>query len=87
MHVDYVQKQGEEENQSIISKNPKVQNDTLKYTLEEMVFLKLMKENPTITQKELLIKTGKSLSTIKRIMVSLQKKGYIQRVNGKRYGR
>lgn len=87
MHVDYVQTRREEENQSVISKVPKVQNDTLECTLEEIAVLKLMKENPTITQKALLRKTGKSLSTIKRIIASLQKKEYIQRVNGKRYGR
>ena len=31
--------------------------------------------------------TGKSLSTVKRIMESLQKKEYIRRVDGKRYGK
>lgn len=75
------------ESQSVISKAPKVQNDTLKCTLEEMAVLKLMMENPSITQKELLNQTGKSLSTVKRIVASLQQKGYIQRINGKRYGK
>ena len=44
-------------------------------------------KNPLIKQKELVIETGKSLSTIKRIMESLQKKEYIRRVDGKRYGK
>ena len=40
-----------------------------------------------ITQKELVKVTGKSISTVKRIMGSLQEKGYICRVNGKRFGK
>ena len=31
--------------------------------------------------------TGKSLSTVKRITDVLQEKGYVRRVNGKRYGK
>jgi DNA-binding MarR family transcriptional regulator len=68
-------------------KIPKIQSDTLKCTLEEMAVLKLIRENPSITQKEMIARTGKSLSTVKRIMTSLQEKEYIRRVNGKRYGK
>lgn len=46
-----------------------------------------LQENPSIKQKELVTETGKSLSTIKRIMEYLQKKDYIRRVGGKRYGK
>lgn len=73
--------------QSIISKVPKVQNDTLKCTLEELAVIQAMLEKPTITQTELRDRTGKSLSTVKRIVSSLQEKGYICRTNGKRYGK
>ena len=73
--------------QSINSKVPKVQNDTLKCTLEEMTVMRLISDNPAITQKELVGVTGKSISTVKRIMSSLQEKGYVRRVNGKRYGK
>lgn len=83
MHVDYVS----DDFQSIISKDPKCQFDTLECTLEELVILELIYKNPSVKQKELVTETGKSISTIKRIMDSLQKKGYIRRVNGKRYGR
>ena len=38
-------------------------------------------------QNDLAKMTGKSLSTVKRIMVVLQEKGYVRRVNGKRYGK
>ena len=75
------------ESQSIIFKVPKVQNDTLECTLEEMMVIKELLENPTITQKEMAVATGKSISTVKRIMGSLQKKGYIRRLHGKRYGK
>lgn len=80
LHVEYVP-------QSIISKVPKVQNDTLKCTLEELAVIQEMLEKPTITQTELRDRTGKSLSTVKRIVSSLQEKGYICRTNGKRYGK
>ena len=79
-HVEYVP-------QSIISKVPKVQIDTLKCTLEELAVIQAMLEKPTITQTELKDRTGKSLSTVKRIVSSLQEKGYICRTNGKRYGK
>ncbi|MCF2680236.1 winged helix-turn-helix transcriptional regulator [Faecalicatena contorta] len=52
-----------------------------------MAVIRLISENPVITQKELVNATGKSISTVKRIMSSLQEKGYIRRVNGKRYGK
>lgn len=54
---------------------------------EELAILKLLCKNPSIKQKELVTETGKSLSTIKRIMEYLQKKDYIRRVGGKRYGK
>ena len=54
---------------------------------KELAILKLLCKNPSIKQKELVTETGKSLSTIKRIMESLQKKDYIRIVGGKRYGK
>ncbi|WP_304209186.1 Fic family protein [Phocaeicola plebeius] len=83
MHVDYV----DDNFQSVIPKVPKSQFDTLECTLEELAVLKLIYKNPSIKQKELVAETGKSLSTVKRIMESLQKKDYIRRVGGKRYGK
>lgn len=55
-------------------------------TLEELAVLELISKNPSMKQKELVTETGKSLSTIKYIMESLQKNEYIRRVDGKRYG-
>lgn len=83
MHVDYV----DDNSQSVTPKAPKSQFDTLECTLEELVFLELIYKNPSIKQKDLVAETGKSLSTVKRIMESLQKKEYIRRVDGKRYGK
>ena len=48
-------------------------------TLEELAILRLIYKNPSIKQKELAAETGKSLSTVKRIMESLQKKDYIEK--------
>lgn len=84
MHVDYV---CIDNFQSVIPKVPKSQFDTLDCTLAELALVELIAKNPYIKQNELARETGKSLSTIKRIMESLQEKQYIHRVNGKRYGK
>lgn len=81
MHLDY-----REKSQSVKPKVPKCQNDTLECTLEEAAVLQLIIENNKIKQNEIVRRTGKSLSTVKRIMDSLQKKRYIRRIDGKRYG-
>lgn len=73
--------------QSVNSRVPKCQIDTLGCILEELTILKFIVEDNTIKQNELVKRTGKSLSTVKRIMESLQKKKFIRRINGKRYGR
>jgi DNA-binding MarR family transcriptional regulator len=83
MHIDYMD---DTSFQSVIPKVPKSQFDTLECTLEELAILELVAKNPFVKQKELAETTGKSMSTIKRIMEALQKKQYIRRVNGKRYG-
>lgn len=87
MHIDYISAQDDIDFQRFNLKTSKVQNDTLKCTFDEKTFIKLILDNPTITQKELSDVTGKSISTVKRILSSLQQKGYIRRVNGKRYGK
>lgn len=84
MHIDYAD---ERNSQSVNPKVPKSQFDTLDCTLEELAILELIARNPTIKQQELAETTGKSLSTVKRIMKSLQDKQYIRRESGKRYGK
>lgn len=87
MHIDYVSAMENDMFQSVNSEVPKCQIDTLECTLEELAILKFIIENNSIKQNELVERTGKSLSTIKRVMECLQKKNYICRVNGKRYGK
>lgn len=55
-------------------------------TLEELALLKIIVENPSITQVQLAEKMGVTDRTIKRKMKLLQEKGFIQRANGKRNG-
>ena len=69
------------------NKIPKCQFDTLDCTLEELAILELVAKNPTIKQQEIVEATGKSIATVKRLMKSLQDKGYMRRESGKRYGK
>ena len=65
---------------------PKCQNDTLELSMEELALLKVIKNNPAITQAELVGITGQSLRTIKRLMANMQAKGCVARQGGKRFG-
>ena len=84
MQIDFADKSA---SQSISPKVSKYQFDTLKCSLEELAVLERIAQNPAITQQELMSATGKSITTVKRIMKSLQDKNYIRRENGKRYGK
>ncbi|MCM1307197.1 MAG: Fic family protein [Butyrivibrio sp.] len=84
MHIDYVDA---DNFQSLNSKISKSQFDTLNCSLEELALLELIKKNPSVKQQKLADATGKSLSTVKRLMKSLQVKKYIRRESGKRYGK
>ncbi|MCM1252453.1 MAG: Fic family protein [Clostridium sp.] len=78
LHVDY-----KNVNQSAIDIDSKCKN----CTFEEIAILNEIKNNPSITQKELALKIGKSERTIKTRTVELQKKGYLKRENGKKNGK
>ena len=54
---------------------------------EQQEIVQLIKENPSITQKEIQQRTGISLGTVKRILPKLQEKGIIVREGGKRFGK
>ena len=84
MQIDFADKSA---SQSISPKVSKYQIDTLKCSLEELAVLERIAQNPAIKQQELMSATGKSITTVKRIMKSLQDKNYIRRENGKRYGK
>ena len=72
--------------QSIASAIPKSQFDTLNCTLEELAVIKVIEENPQITQTEIAKSIKKSASTVKRITSNLVEKGIIVRRNGRRNG-
>ena len=55
--------------------------------MEEHAVLKLLIGDTYVSQNSLVKATGKSLSTIKRLMASLRERGIIRRVDGKRYGK
>ena len=78
MHINYA------------SDTPKCKKDnencTLDCTLNELSVLKLLTEDGKMTQKQLAESIKKSERTIKTITASLEGKGYITRVNGKRFG-
>ena len=84
MHMDLA---GDSTSQSINSKAPKYQFDTLDCTLEELAVLKLIAKDPMIKQQEMAEATGRSIATIKRMIRSLRDKNYIRRESGKRYGK
>ena len=75
------------QSQSATSHSQKSQLDALECTLEELAILELVMKNPLIKQKELVAETGRSISTVKRLCESLQAKGFIRRVDGKRFGK
>ena len=56
-------------------------------TLEEIAVLRVVQTNPTATQNQMAAMIGKSERTVKSITVSLQEKGILRRVGGKRDGR
>ena len=56
-------------------------------TLEEVVVLRIVQTAPSATQKEMAKEIGKSERTVKSITVTLQEKGVLRRVGGKRDGK
>ncbi len=87
LHIDFDDWQQSTAAQSATDHIPKCQNGTLECTLEELALFRLLAEHPGFIQRELQEKTGRSLRTIKRTMIALQNKSYIQRTGGKRYGK
>ena len=59
---------------------------TLDCTLDELSVLNLLREDGKMTQKQLAESINKSERTIKTITASLEEKGVITRINGKRFG-
>ena len=55
-------------------------------TLEEVAVLRIVQQNPSVTQKQIAAQIGKSERTVKTITVNLSQKGIMVRRNGKRDG-
>lgn len=92
MHVEWHKVQDENEVQSA---NKAVQSAEMaeilppkcKFcTLEEIALLRIVQDNPSVTQKEIAVQMSKSERTIKTITVHLQEIGILRRANGKRNG-
>ena len=56
-------------------------------SLEEQAILNIIKNNPSIKQEDIALQINKSVRTIKNYMSEMQKKGIIERKNGKRDGK
>ena len=74
MHIDYKKTiEGISSNVSSLS-------------LEEQAILNIIKNNPSTKQEDIALQINKSVRTIKNYMSEMQKKGIIERKNGKRDG-
>lgn len=83
MHTNYA-------DDTVIRANQKVSkcnSCTLDCTLEELAVLRIIADNPAITQKAIAERIEKSERTVKTRTVALQEKSFIRRANGKRNGR
>lgn len=66
--------------------NSEKENCTLDCTLDELLVLNILKQNPKMTQKQLAQEIRKSERTVKTITISLEEKKRIERIGGKRFG-
>ncbi len=66
--------------------NEEKEDCTLDCTLDEIAVLNLLKTDGKLTQKQISESIKKSERTVKTITSALEKKGFITRVNGKRFG-
>jgi predicted HTH transcriptional regulator len=61
-------------------------NEPVKLSISEQTVLELISNNPDITKEDISKKTNKSLSSVKRWLVSLKESGYIERVGSDKTG-
>ena len=64
-----------------------ISSDVSSLSLEEQAILNIIKNNPSIKQEDIALQINKSVRTIKNYMSEMQKKGIIERKNGKRDGK
>jgi predicted HTH transcriptional regulator len=61
-------------------------SEPVKLSISEQTVLELISNNPDITKEDISKKTNKSLSSVKRWLVSLKESGYIERVGSDKTG-
>lgn len=71
---------------SALKRNKEIENCTLDCTLNEIAVLNLLRSDAKMRQKKIAESIKKSERTVKTITTSLEKKGIITRMNGKRFG-
>lgn len=86
LHIDYSAALEKTVVISAETEKIKDRNYTLNCTSDELTILKILSDNPNITQAQLAEKLNKSLRTVKSNMAKLKEKGYIKRMNGKKFG-
>ncbi len=86
IHVDYGALEKDGTVLSASSAFPKCKSCTLNCTLGELAVLRLIADNPRITQKGLAAVIGISERTVRTRTVELQAKGLLQREGGRRNG-
>lgn len=90
LHLDYKATEEHANNDEDKNKVSKSNDDTLNVTLnctsEELVLLRVIKEKPHITQKDMAAHIGKSERTVKRMTSSLAERGIIARRDSKKTG-
>lgn len=86
LHVDYAEHSTDLEIRSANTTTPKCNICTLDCTLGEQATLIAISRDPSATQKELASRLDVSERTVKSRTISLQEKGLLQRVGGKRNG-
>lgn len=86
LHIDW---KNEETSETVQSANSalNLSSKCKSCTLEEVAVLRVVQTNPAATQKQMAAEIGKSERTVKSITVTLQEKGILQRVGGKRDGK
>lgn len=88
LHVNW-DKVSAEDVQSAIQSAKEDEDDLSKCkicTLDEVAVLRVIRQKPDATQKEIAAEVGKSERWVKTVTVSLQEKNVIERVNGRRNG-
>ena len=85
LHVDWDEKMFQSAIQSAKT-DEKLFSKCKNCTLDELAVLKIIKQKPNATQKEIAEQIGKSERTVKTLTVRLAELGIIRRINGKRNG-